>query len=146
MTLKWHGDEAIRRINATMVQRLKGAAMYVRGEARKNISRGQPTRLTHGMQRHDEMGRFTKRGASRRVGLDPSAPGEFPKKVTGQLRRRVVWEVDEHKLTARVGTNLPYGKWLEVGTRLMKARPWLLRTVLERASFVKAKFGIRRTV
>ena len=135
MALMWHGDEAIRRVNGTMVQRLQGAAMYVRGEARKNISVGQPTRLTHPVA-----------GGSRRVGLEPSAPGEYPKKVTGQLRQSVSWEVDEKRLTARVGTNLDYGMWLELGTRLMKARPWLLRTVLERAVFVKAKFGIGRGV
>ena len=53
----------------------------------------------------------------------PSKPGEPPHKQTGHLRRSVAWELVG--LVARVGTNLRYGRWLELGTSKMAARPWL---------------------
>lgn len=131
MAMKWHGTEAVRRIKAVTADRLEGAAMYVRTQARKNISRSQPTRLVH-----------ARAGGSYRRGLDPSKPGEYPKKVMGQLRQRVAYEIDRHVLKARVGTNLAYGKHLETGTANMLARPWLLRTVTEHSAFIRAKFGV----
>jgi HK97 gp10 family phage protein len=72
--------------------------------------------------------------AKRRVyGAQRSAPGAPPYKQTGLLRASVTHELSEGYLavTARVGTNLPYGKYLELGTRKMAARPWLRRALLE---------------
>jgi len=136
MPMKWKGDEAMRLIRTEAANRLEGAGMFVRGKARENISRAQPTRLAHS--------RAT--GESYRVGLDPSAPGEFPKKVSGRLRLGVAYEVDRERLEARVGTNVPWGKWLELGTRLMAPRPWLLKTILENVGTLKQKFGIGRQI
>lgn len=56
----------------------------------------------------------------------PSKPGEPPHKQTGNLRRSVTYEVDARDLTARVGTNVTYGRHLELGTsRGLAPRPWL---------------------
>ena len=131
MVMKWHGDEAAKRIRSEAGDRLDGAAMFLRGKARENISRAQPTRLVH-----------PTAGGSRRVGLAPSLPGEFPKKVSGYLRRGVASETDRTILQARVGTNVSYGKWLELSTRKMASRPWLLRTVVENVPAIEAKFGV----
>jgi hypothetical protein len=76
----------------------------------------------------------------RRVGLDPSKPGEPPKKVTGHLQRMIMHELDRSKGKARVGTNVVYGKFLELGTRIMRRRPWLSRGV----RWLLAKTGMHR--
>ena len=141
MPMKWKGAEAMRLIRMSAAQRLSGAGMFIRGEARKNISESQSTVLRHHAPAEGE-----KKGASYRVGLDPSAPGEFPKKVSGFLRRGVAYEVDTDRLEARIGTNVPYGKHLEFGTANMEARPWLLKTILENVGTLKQKFGIGRQI
>lgn len=67
-----------------------------------------------------------------RYGAFPSAPGEPPHKQTGRLRASVAYEVDEGTLTGRVGTNVDYGKYLELGTkRGIAPRPWLRRALAE---------------
>jgi len=60
----------------------------------------------------------------------PSAPGSPPRKRTGTLQKSVAFEVSwmnlgEPVFLVRVGTNVPYGRFLEYGTRKMAARPWL---------------------
>ena len=61
----------------------------------------------------------------------PSRPGEPPRKRTGWLQSHTLYEFDEETHTGRVGVarNALYGIFLELGTRLMKARPWLLATL-----------------
>jgi HK97 gp10 family phage protein len=55
-----------------------------------------------------------------------SAPGDSPAVQTGHLRRSVqIDRKDVAMLRARVGTDLMYGLYLEVGTRKMQARPWV---------------------
>ena len=54
-----------------------------------------------------------------------SAPGESPASDTGTLVRGVVMQVDEAAHEVNVGTNVQHGKWTELGTRNMEARPWL---------------------
>ena len=71
----------------------------------------------------------TKRRAARFL-WQGSAPGEPPRKRTGTLQKSVAFEVSwmnlgEPVFTVRVGTNVPYGRFLEYGTRKMAARPWL---------------------
>lgn len=52
-----------------------------------------------------------------------SLPGEPPRRQTGDYWRRISHEVNRSRRVARVGTNLKTAKWLEFGTRKMKARP-----------------------
>ena len=73
-----------------------------------------------------------KRGkGSYTVYPNPSKPGEPPRKRTGWLQRHVQREYDKPSLTSRVGVqrNALYGIFLELGTRFMAARPWLLATL-----------------
>lgn len=65
-----------------------------------------------------------------RFRYEPSAPGQPPRKRTGTLQKSVSFETSwmnlgEPVYLVRVGTNVPYGRFLEYGTRKMAARPWL---------------------
>ncbi len=57
-----------------------------------------------------------------------SIPGSPPHTDTGLLAASVYVNTQEHQgrvVSVIVGTDLKYGQWLEFGTTLMKARPWL---------------------
>jgi hypothetical protein len=114
---KWEGDEARRLIRAGVVRNLHAAAILIKGHAKRLLS-------VAGTAPGPE-------GGARIYGAHPSAPGEPPRKQTGRLRASVAHEVDPTSLTARVGTNLKYGRWLELGTNRLAARPWLRRALNE---------------
>ena len=83
-----------------------------------------------------------------------SQPGEPPRKQTGRLQSSVAHEVGEQlgQLIGRVGTNLRYGRALELGAKevrnkvwgrytrpfdwVLEARPWLRRALKEMRNFI----------
>lgn len=76
--------------------------------------------------------------AGRRIyGSNPSKPGEPPHKQKGDLRASVTHERDGSRLLFRVGTNKEYGRWLELGTANMAARPWLRRALIDQARRIR---------
>ena len=109
VTLKWYGSQVKTRLRGITGKRVRRAVIFLASAIKKELGRSQPTRGV---------------GAAK-VGLDPSRPGEYPKKVMGHLRRGIAWEYDAGSMTGRVGTNVEYGKFLELGTRKMARRPWL---------------------
>lgn len=80
--------------------------------------------IVYEIETGDRRGRLYKRknGIPHRA----SAPGEYPKTDRGGLVQNIHWSIGY--LTASVGSNLDYAKWLEEGTPKMAARPWLERT------------------
>ena len=67
-------------------------------------------------------------GAVRPTGGRSSAPGEPPKWDTGRLAGSIFAEVRDKgrdRVEAVVGTDLDYGKFLELGTKKLSPRPWL---------------------
>ncbi|MEY5098720.1 MAG: hypothetical protein RJA36_1439 [Pseudomonadota bacterium] len=64
-----------------------------------------------------------------------SKPGEPPRKRTGTLQKsvghEVFYDLRYDQVTVRAGTNVPYGRFLEYGTRKMAARPWLRPGMVE---------------
>ena len=95
---------------ATGDQRLAAAAILLKNEIKQDLSAPSPPRST---------------------------PGESPHKDTGRLRASISHEFDTAEHTARVGTNLVYGKWLEVGTKNMEARPFLRKAFNEHFQQIK---------
>ncbi len=54
-----------------------------------------------------------------------SLPGEDPHRRHGDLIESISYAYDPETKKLRVGTSLAYGMYLELGTRLMAARPFL---------------------
>ena len=127
--MKWYGNEVKAKISASIDDKLKLAGRLVRDHARKSVSRAQPTSGTKENKR----------------GLDPSLPGEYPKKVRGDLREAIAMEYDKKIKTVRVGTNIMEGKYLELGTRKMARRPWLSMALSEMTVQVRQILGRRRS-
>lgn len=61
----------------------------------------------------------------------PSAPGEPPRQRTGKLKQSVAIVVDQEGGVIHVGATgaVPYGVFLERGTRRVAARPWMQVTL-----------------
>lgn len=73
-------------------------------------------------------------------GPPASLPGEIPHVRSGTLKRSIFDEVDVLQLILRVGTNLKYGMYLELGTPKMKARPWIRPALKKKQQEIKVIF------
>lgn len=111
--INWHGDKVKQAVNSKAVQNIERACIFVENEVKKAISIG------------------SNKGAT------PSAPGEPPHKDTGRLRASISHQVDATNLKGRVGTNVKYGKFLELGTKRMKKRPFLVPTVAKNQTRIR---------
>lgn len=106
--------QAIKGIERKTARGLNVAAQYVRAEIVKAIS-------------------ISARAAG------PSLSGQFPHARTGNLRKTItVRPATASHLVARVGTTLAYGRYLEIGTKRMKARPFISRIIRERRRQIDA--------
>lgn len=122
----WYGPQVQQRVRGDVGRRLDMAGRALRDFARVKVGRTQPVRIAQTAKRS-------------RTGLDPSEPGEYPKKVTAHLRRNIQSQFDRMKLEARVGTNVLYGKYLELGTkRGLRRRPWLSRALREAQGIIRS--------
>jgi len=54
-----------------------------------------------------------------------SRPGDAPNTDRGRLISSVQFAFDKARMVGTVFSGLKYARWLEFGTRKMKARPWL---------------------
>lgn len=137
----WHGDEAMEYVRKKAMGALARAAITVTRRAKQLLSLSGTASYSGigGLRRN---GKKLRKGA-RIYGANPSSPGEPPHKQTGRLRGamnqeigdvadHVGCEVDPANLKTRFGTNVKYGKYLELGTkRGIAPRPWLRRALNE---------------
>ena len=104
MTIRFFRPEAVHaRVDAGMASAGEQAGQALADHVRMKLSRPNPS------------------------GAAPSAPGEPPARVTGELLDSVAYEVleTEKGLSVTVGTAAPYALALEYGTRRMAPRPFL---------------------
>jgi len=124
--LLWHGDKIQLTMRDETRKALKDVALATEAVAKSLMKRGG--RTESGELATEEY--TTKTGRKRRRRIDPrtgkraertgtyhSTPGEPPRVQTGTLRRSITYELHPVLPIARVGTNVEYGKWLEIGVR-----------------------------
>lgn len=75
---------------------------------------------------------------SRTIYPNPSKPGEPPRKRTGWGQRHIVWEFDARQVVGRVGVSAAaiYMLFLELGTRFIRPRPWLVATLVKNLKMI----------
>ena len=111
---KWHGPKVTAALKRGIAENIERAARELRDFIREHVSVAGPT---------------------------PSAPGEYPHKQLGHLRRNMAMEMDVSALRARVGTNVLYGKFLELGTRNMSPRPIITQALKDFGPRLKQLLG-----
>jgi HK97 gp10 family phage protein len=101
----------------------------VRADAVKEIQRGVKS------------GRVYERGSGQNLSAThrASAPGEAPATDTGRLASSV--KATSSGLGGTVGTDLPYGFFLEYGTMQMAERPWLRPALAANQQFIIDAFA-----
>jgi hypothetical protein len=110
--MQWDGDRFLGRTRAELEKGFVRAGVYFVSQTRGYLNVDQPYKRSKKTGRHR--------------GLAPSAPGEFPRKLSGQLMRSITWSFDPSKLVLTCGSNLAgYPKFLQFGTARMRPRPWL---------------------
>ena len=126
---KWYGEQIQEMIRAEMGRRIDACCIAVEGYAKKLLSVEGGTKLTG----RDSKCRFQSKIINN---TNPSKPGEPPHKQSGHLLGKVAHE--RTGLIGRVGTSVPYGRLLELGTSRMAARPWLRRSLNAMQGFIRA--------
>lgn len=126
----WHGERVKAQIEREVGKRLKTCGQIGKDHAKQLISVDGTAKRGGGNR--DSKGRFL---TALIYNANPSKPGEPPHVQTGRLRASVAYEVSG--LVARIGTNVEYGRHLEIGTSKMEPRPWLRRMLIERMTIFR---------
>lgn len=117
-----------------------GDSLYAGGE----VIRGEAIKSIQAVSAGKKTVRYTQSGNKKNH--IAAAEGNAPNTDTGELVKRIAVEVASDGVY--VGTSLKYGKWLELGTSKMGARPWLLPAKLrsEKKIVKLVKQGVKRVV
>lgn len=126
--LTWRGDKFNQQLRSATTVGLQRATVFYHQHCRMAVSKpnsGQRVKVR----------RKTKGGnkRSRTIYPNPSKPGEPPRLRTGFGQRHILVEFDKSVPAGRVGIaqNAIYMFYLEVGTRRIRRRPWLLATLMK---------------
>ena len=123
-------DQTLDGVTKAYNRRVKAASIYLSSTVKADISQAGTLRYTTFTKSKKTL-QFEKQKTV--YNFTHSVPGNPPFKQTGHLRRSITWELAYKSLqigaVGRVGTNLKYGRYLELGTRRMAARPYLRRAL-----------------
>ena len=121
-------DRIVQQLGEEIAKRTNQATQLVRNDAVQALNRSQPTRRTAG---------------GRIVGLDPSKPGEPPKRVSSRLLRDVQARVERTgtKIRGLVFTTVKYSRLLELGGARVAARPFLRPAFKGRRQAIRELLG-----
>lgn len=126
-------DRYKKALHAEQDKRVSRAAIVVQRHAKQLLS----VSGTGVMGPAGGVVRAVKRTRKTIYGAFPSRPGEPPHKQTGRLRASVTWERVRTGV-ARVGTNVKYGRLLEL---FVGPRPWLVRAFKEKSHEITSILG-----
>jgi len=133
--MQWNGDQYLAEAERTYGDRVRAAGIYLQSRIRENISIPSRTVGVGIISKGKNKGQTKKILGAR--GSNRSKPGEFPHKDYGLLRQSIATDYDQSTLTARIGSALSYAKYLELGTRKMRPRPFLRRTLAEERETIR---------
>jgi len=117
--IDWRGDQVLADVGGMVSERLDSAAIIVVAKAKKSMR--DPKSGVAGPKR------------------TRSAAGEAPASQLDTLRNSIGRDAP-NATTRRVGTNLDYGLFLEVGTKTIRPRPWLEVALWASADKIKRLF------
>lgn len=125
--IKWHGPQVNKQLKNATAQGIQRATVFLHTKCREAVNVPNSSEKRE-RKRSTSKGR---KGSSYTVYPNPSSPGEPPRKRTGWGQRHVMWTFDKDKIIGRVGvaTNAIYMIYLELGTRFISPRPWLVATL-----------------
>lgn len=132
--IEWNGPKALEAVAEATDIGLGAAANVIASEMTARM--GTEGGGVAGLQR----GQINRMGGRAKYYAAPA--GAFPGVRTGRLRRSME-AVRVKRGQWRAGTNLDYGRYLESGTRRMRARPWAVRSA--ELAEKKAVRAMRRT-
>lgn len=126
---KWNAAGVSKKTEALVQRKMLKATLAVKGETQKLLNRSQPKRRLPG---------------GTRIGLDPSKPGEPPKRVENALIDSIATEVVTRGsvIIGRVGSNLKYARAQELGNPKgkLKKRPYLRPALRKSRPAIRAIF------
>lgn len=117
--MKWNGDKYVSALEKQLGDNLERAAIHLTNAMKEKVNRAEPYQRYTG-----DKGIWYK-------GEEPSLPGEPPKKIRGDLQRSIAYEMSSDRKSVKVGSNLDYARYLELGTSKMEARPFIRSTLDE---------------
>lgn len=136
----WTGDSFLKDMKKAVVAGVNAGAIVLQKEMKQNMgtgaedSRGAVAAVQLSRKVRNPDGKF-RRIRTRKNVYRAARAGEFPGVRTGTLRQSInVAKATENDMSAAIGTNKKYGRWLEYGTygangQKMRPRPWALRSL-----------------
>lgn len=122
---KWYGEKVLKQARKAVGDVIHATAIEMVGNIRESMggkrfgsfkARVTVETIEYDIYGGQRAGKKQKLKKFRR----PSPPGHPPAVQTGRLTSSIKQEFSRRRLTARIGTNIKYGKYLELGV----ARPY----------------------